>query len=112
MRRVPRRIEFSLPADFALRLKLFKEASGLTWQSLARMLGVRPYRLRQWRSGSVVPSSAHLFALLTLAEGMGLRQGILMQQDRDLPEAGRSAVVRWGEATAIQQQSFVAKAHR
>ena len=104
LRRVTRRIDFGFPADFALRLKLFKEASGLTWQSLARMLGVSPYRLRQWRSGGVVPSSAHLFALLTLAEGMELRHGILMQQERDLPQACRFAVVRWGEAAATQQQ--------
>ncbi len=85
-RRAHRPVGSDLPGDFAERLALFKEASGLSWKALARALGVRPYRLRQWRMHGVSPSSAHLFALLTLAERMGLRDGVLMCRERDLPE--------------------------
>ena len=34
----------------------------------------------------MAPSHAHLFLLLTIAGAMGLRDGILMCQDLDLPE--------------------------
>ena len=85
-RQVHRPFECVLPADFPERLVRFKDASGLTWRSLARLLGVSPYRLRQWRRRGVAPNSAHLFMVLTIAEGMGLRNGILMQPDRDLPQ--------------------------
>ena len=84
--RVYRPVEFDFPKDFPERLTLFKEASGLSWKTLARLLGVRPYRLWQWRERSVAPSPAHLFLLLTVAEAMGLRDGILMCPDRDLPK--------------------------
>ena len=47
-------------------------------------MGVRTHRLRSWRRG-VIPNSTHLFLLLTLAEAMGLREGILMYPERDLP---------------------------
>ena len=83
--RVYRPVDFEFPKDFPERLKLFKEASGLSWKSLARLLGVRPYRLWQWRERDVAPSPAHLFLLLTIAESMGLRDGILMCRDRDMP---------------------------
>ena len=33
----------------------------------------------------VAPGPAHLFLLLTIAESMGLRDGILMCRDRDMP---------------------------
>ena len=83
--RVYRPVDFEFPKDFPERLKLFKEASGLSWKSLARLLGVRPYRLWQWRERGVAPGPAHLFLLLTIAESMGLRDGILMCRDRDMP---------------------------
>ena len=85
-RQVHHPFECVLPPDLPARLVRFKEASGLTWRSLARLLGVSPYRLRQWRKRGVGPSSAHLFMLLTIAECMGLRDGVLMCPDQDLPE--------------------------
>ena len=94
-RQVHRPFECVLPADFPDRLERFKDASGLTWRSLARILGVSPYRLRQWRKRGVAPSSAHLFWLLTLAESMGLRDGILMCPDRDAPDGGDPKALRW-----------------
>ncbi len=87
-------VECVLPADFPQRLVRFKEASGLTWRSLARLLGVSPYRLRQWWKRGVAPSPAHLFLLLTIAERRGLRDGILMRPDRDLPEGADPEVLR------------------
>ena len=84
--RVYRPVEFDLPPDFPERLALFKEASGLSWKAIARLLGVTLHRLRQWRNKGVAPNPANLFLLLTIAEAMGLRDGILMQPDRDLPE--------------------------
>ena len=53
--RVHRRVEFDFPKDFPGRLALFKEASGLSWKALARLLGVRPYRLWQWRGAGRGP---------------------------------------------------------
>lgn len=84
-RKVHRPVEFDFPSDFPERLVRFKEASGLSWKALARLLGVRPYRLWRWRERDVVPSTAHLFLLLTIAEPMGLRDGILMCPGRDMP---------------------------
>lgn len=85
-RRVHRPIRCVFPIDFPERLERFKEASGLSWRAIARMLGVRLHRLRQWRNKGVAPSPAHLFLLLTIAESMGLRDDILMCSDLDLPE--------------------------
>lgn len=85
-RRVHRYVEFDFPADFPERLAQFKDASGLSWRGIARALGVSPHRLRQWRNGRAVPGTAHLFLLLTVAESMGLRDGVLMCPRRDLPE--------------------------
>ena len=83
-RRVHRPVQFDFPEDFSERLERFKEESGLSWKALARLMGVKPYRLWRWRQGTR-PSSAHLFLLLTLADAIGLREGILMRPDRDLP---------------------------
>ena len=52
------------------------EASGLGPRPLGRLVGVSPYRVREWRRG-VVPSWHYLSRLLTVAEGLGLRE-ILM----------------------------------
>ena len=89
-RRAQRPVAFRFPADFPQRLERFKEAGGLTWRSLARLLGVSPYRLRRWRRGTV-PDSTRLFLLLTVAEGMGLRDEILMCADLDMPSGGLKA---------------------
>ena len=85
-RRVHRPFRCVFPPDFPERLERFKEESGLSWRAIARLLGVSLHRLRQWRNKGVAPSPAHLFLLLTIAEGMGLRDGILMRPGRDMPE--------------------------
>ena len=83
---VARPLGYGFPPDFPERLERFREAAGLSWRALARLLGVTPYRLSLWRRGAV-PSGAHLFLLLTLAAAMGLRDGVLMRPERDLPRA-------------------------
>lgn len=85
-RRVHRPFRYVFPPDFPERLERFKEESGLSWRAIARLLGVRLDRIRQWRNKGVAPSPAHLFLLLTIADSMGLRDGILMRPERDLPE--------------------------
>ena len=92
-RRVHRPVQFDFPGDFPERLECFKRESGLSWKALARLMGVRPYRLWRWRHGTL-PSSTHLFLLLTLAEAMGLRDGILMRSDHDLPVGINSVELR------------------
>ena len=77
--------EFEFPPDFGERLTSFKEASGLSWRAIARMLGISPSRLRQWRNKGVLPSIDHYCLLLLIAERIGLRE-ILMCHERDLPE--------------------------
>ena len=42
----------------------------------------------------MAPNPAHLFLLLTIADVMGLRDGILMRPDRDLPEGVDPEAVR------------------
>ena len=84
--RVYRPVEYDFPPDFGERLELFKQESGLSWKAIARLLGVTLHRLRQWRNKGVAPNPANLFLLLTIAEAIGLRDGILMQPARDLPE--------------------------
>ena len=83
---IHRPVRFVFPEDFHERLARFKEASGMSWRSLARLLAVSPYRLREWRLKGVVPGPDHLFHLLTLAESMGLRDGVLMISHEDLPD--------------------------
>ena len=50
--------ECVLPPDFPARLVRFKEASGLTWRSLARLLGVSPYRLTLSIASAMSPINA------------------------------------------------------
>ncbi len=83
-RLVYRPVAHAFPQKFPTRLERFKTAGGFSWRSLARRLGVTPYRLREWRRGTV-PSSTHLFVLLALADRLGLRE-LLMCPDRDLPQ--------------------------
>ena len=93
-RRRHRRKEWVLPDDFPRRLAWFQRASGLSTRALAALLGVSPYRLRRWKDGDDDPNPAHLFAVLTLAEAIGLRDGILMCPERDIPDGIDVAALR------------------
>ena len=81
--RIHRPVVSDLPDDFGERIEEFRVAGGLTVRALARLLGVSPHRVREWRRG-VAPASRHLYLLLSIAERMGLRK-MLMRPDRDLP---------------------------
>lgn len=80
-----KRVEWRLPEDFPERVARFQEASGLSTRALAGLLGVSPYRLRRWKNGEDEPNTAHLFAALTIAGVMGLRDCVLMCPERDFP---------------------------
>ena len=69
--RAPRRAADAYPDDFARGLERFKEASGLTWAELARLLGASALNLWRWRSG-VHPNAHHPLALQDLAARMDL----------------------------------------
>ena len=59
------------PQDFPERLDRFREAAGLTWRGLARLLKVNVRSVRRWRAGTA-PGSSHLIALFNLAAEMEL----------------------------------------
>ena len=88
-RRIYQPVYYGFPQDFPQRLKRFKEVTGPTWNGLARRLGVNPYRLREWRRGTI-PDSTNLFILLTLAEKLGLRR-ILTCPTKDVADGGIEA---------------------
>ncbi len=56
--------EAELPANFAERLTVIKERSGLTWEAMAEAVGVDSRQLLRWRRGST-PSGG---AMLSLAQ--------------------------------------------
>ena len=66
-----RRAVHVFPEDFAESLERIREASGLSWNELARRLGTNPLTLRRWRRG-VRPNAHHLFALMNVASDLGL----------------------------------------
>ena len=65
---------YVLTGDFAQGLEAFKEASGLPWAEIARLLGTSVLNLWRWRKQGVQPNMRHLLALQDLADGMGLGQ--------------------------------------
>ena len=64
------------PRDFPGRLDRFRQAAGLTWLGLARLLRVNARTVRRWKAGAR-PGSGHLLRLLELAAGMGLLHHLL-----------------------------------
>ena len=66
------RVEYTLAGDFAEGLERFKEASGLSWADMARLLGTSTLNLWRWRKRSVRPNAHHLLALQDLADSMDL----------------------------------------
>ena len=69
-RRIYHTAPAAFPEDFAERLGTLKANSGLSWSELARRLTVDARTVRRWRNGTQ-PGSAHLLALLRLADQMG-----------------------------------------
>ena len=63
---------YVVPDNFPLRLEQFKEASGLSWAEMNRRVGTHPQTMRRWRKSQTHPSTRHMFALLDLADSLGL----------------------------------------
>lgn len=59
------------PDAFAGALERIREASGLPWKELARLLGTSTLNLWRWRNG-VQPNMEHLLSLQELAGELGL----------------------------------------
>ncbi len=79
-----KRPTYALTGDFAQALEDFKEASGLTWAEIARLLGTSVVNLWRWRQG-VLPNTHHLLALQELADGMGLGHTLRQVRVRQQP---------------------------
>ena len=62
---------YALTDDFASALVSFKEASGLSWAEIARLLGTNTLNLWRWRQG-ISPNAHHLLALQELADDLDL----------------------------------------
>ena len=67
-----RRTVYVLTGDFAQGREAFKEASGLPWAEIARLLGTSVLNLWRWRKKGVQPNMEYLLALQELADGLGL----------------------------------------
>lgn len=63
---------YVLTGDFAQGLEAFKEASGLPWAEIARLLGTSVLNLWRWRKQGVQPNMQHLLVLQELADGLSL----------------------------------------
>ena len=59
------------PEVFAEALERIREASGLPWKELARLLGTSTLNLWRWRNG-VLPNMENFLALQALAAELGL----------------------------------------
>ena len=66
------RAVYALTGDFPGCLERLKEASGLPWAEMARLLGTSVLNVWRWRRRGVQPNAHHLLALQDLADGMGL----------------------------------------
>ena len=62
----------AFPDDFPQALERFKEASGMTWDEIAWLLGTTAATLYRWRNKGVRPSTRYLLALYDLAADRGL----------------------------------------
>ena len=97
------------PRDFPRRLDRFRQAAGLTWAGLARVLRVNSRTVRRWKAGGQ-PGSGHLFRLLELAAGMGLLHHLLPGAARpevtenEVTENGGGMVDRERRDSAAQSQ--------
>lgn len=62
----------AFPDDSPEALERFKEASGMTWDEIAWLLGTTAATLYRWRNKGVRPSTSYLIALYDLAADRGL----------------------------------------
>ena len=62
----------AFPDDFPQALERFKEASGMSWDEIAWLLGTTAATLWRWRRKGIRPSTRYLIALYDLAADRGL----------------------------------------
>ena len=80
-----------LPPDFADRLNRLREAAGLSWRALARLLRVHVRSVHRWRNGAQ-PDAGHLFSLMELAVELDLLHHLLpMVGQRECARTSRAA---------------------
>ena len=60
------------PDDFPQALERFKEASGMTWDEIAWLLGTTTATLWRWRNAGIRPNTDYLLAIQDLADSKGL----------------------------------------
>ena len=60
------------PDDFPQALERFKEASGMTWDEIAWLLGTTTATLWRWRNAGIRPNTHYLLAIQDLADSKGL----------------------------------------
>ena len=71
-----------LPEEFWARLTRLKEASGLTWQGFASMIGVDYRQVLRWRTTGAEPSGGAVMALVDFA--LQVKGGLAILTGRDL----------------------------
>lgn len=70
-----------MPEDFGERLILLKEATGLSWEGVATIVGVDPRQLWRWRSKDVAPCGGAMLSLVDLSVQVPKGLGLLLAKD-------------------------------
>ena len=78
-----------MPEDFGVRLTRLKEASGLTWEGFASMIGVDYRQVLRWRKTGAAPSGGAFMALVDFAIQVPGGLGILLGRDLVVVVRGR-----------------------
>ncbi|MDE2781019.1 MAG: hypothetical protein OXI91_15285 [Chloroflexota bacterium] len=78
-----------LPEDFVARLTRLKEASGLTWDGFASMIGVDYRQVLRWCKKSCEPAGGAMLALVEFADQVPGGPDIIRGRNRQVPDGGR-----------------------
>ena len=78
-----------LPDDVGARLTRLKEASGLSWEGLASIIGVDHRQLLRWRTAGAEPSGGAMLALVDFAIQVPGGLGIITGRDLVVSVRGR-----------------------
>ena len=76
------------PEDFGARLTRLKQASGLTWDGFASMIGVDYRQVLRWRKEGAEPSGGAMLALVDFAVQVPGGLDFLRGRDRQVPAVG------------------------
>ena len=84
----------AFPDDFPQALERFKEASGMTWDEIAWLLGTTTATLWRWQNAGIRPNAHYLVALQELAVSMGLGHLLPTIRVMTLPAQGPGDGIR------------------